>query len=182
MTILLAPDWRRIRAHYDSAPPALWEVRDEWIGDPYEWDFAAGILLTPIERSMWDKIRLENLIFYPQFPVLRYFVDFANPAARVVIECDGRAYHADEERDARRQREIEVDGWTVYRFTGSECHDDAWTEWDDLKERDVIRIPPARVRLREMGLQHGINRFSRTPESVAKASAAAWRFMDACDA
>ena len=47
------------------------------------------------------------------------FLDFANPVAKVAIECDGREFHdqrKDEERDAR----LSEIGWTVYRLTGSQ--------------------------------------------------------------
>lgn len=46
-------------------------------------------------------------------------VDFAWPAARVVVETDGSEFHdsvLDRENDERRDRELEADGWTVLRF------------------------------------------------------------------
>ncbi|MGH9179615.1 MAG: type IV toxin-antitoxin system AbiEi family antitoxin domain-containing protein [Acidimicrobiales bacterium] len=53
-------------------------------------------------------------------------VDFAFPWARLIIEVDSRRWHTRErdfEADRRRDREAQLAGWTVYRFT-----------WQDLKE------------------------------------------------
>lgn len=81
-------------------------------------------VFTPIEYALWHDIRNHSCVMYPQYPVGRYFVDFANPVAKVAIECDGAAWHQDAEKDAQRQRDIEAMGWTVYRITGSDCKTD----------------------------------------------------------
>lgn len=47
-------------------------------------------------------------------------VDLAYPAARVIIEADSRRWHTREhdfEVDRRRDREAQLAGWDVYRFT-----------------------------------------------------------------
>ena len=47
-------------------------------------------------------------------------VDFAWPEARLIVEADGFAYHADREsyrRDRERDNELERLGWRVLRFT-----------------------------------------------------------------
>lgn len=54
-------------------------------------------------------------------------VDLAYPVARVIIEADSRRWHTRErdfEVDRRRDREAQLAGWQVYRFT-----------WDDLVNR-----------------------------------------------
>ena len=53
-----------------------------------------------------------------------WFVDFAFPSLKIAIECDGEPWHVDKERDARRQADIELYGWTVLRFTGTEVKED----------------------------------------------------------
>lgn len=35
--------------------------------------------MTPIERWLWADIRHADAVFYPQYPVGNFFVDFANP-------------------------------------------------------------------------------------------------------
>ena len=47
-------------------------------------------------------------------------VDLAYPAARIIIEADSRRWHTRErdfETDRRRDREAQLAGWQVYRFT-----------------------------------------------------------------
>lgn len=81
-------------------------------------------VFTPIEYALWHDIRNHGCVMYPQYPVGRYFVDFANPVAKVAIECDGAVWHQDQEKDAARQESIESMGWTVYRITGRDCKTD----------------------------------------------------------
>lgn len=47
-------------------------------------------------------------------------IDFANPALKIAIEVDGRAFHSDRqsfERDRERQNMLVIHGWIVLRFT-----------------------------------------------------------------
>ncbi|MGQ0521377.1 MAG: DUF559 domain-containing protein [Actinomycetota bacterium] len=59
-------------------------------------------------------------------------VDFAYPRQRIIVEADSRRWHTRErdfEADRRRDREAQLAGWDVYRFT-----------WDDLRTcpEDVV--------------------------------------------
>lgn len=118
-------DWNAIRAFYRRNNAAiLAEERCEWGIDAYSWD-TGMIRMTPIEAFLWADIRECNAVFYPQYPIGRFFVDFANPGAKVVIECDGAAYHLDKEKDAERDRLLNNGGWMVYRLTGSDCVTDS---------------------------------------------------------
>nr|WP_306795588.1 DUF559 domain-containing protein [Burkholderia sp. GbtcB21] len=80
-------------------------------------------LMTPIELAMWDEMRSEGVAFWPQFPVGKYMVDFAQPDRKIAIECDGSAYH-DVDKDSVRDRELRLMGWTTYRIPGRECFAD----------------------------------------------------------
>lgn len=93
---------------------------NEWAMDPCDW--TPIIQMTPIERCIWGDIREANAVFYPQWPVGGVYVDFANPAAKVAIECDGAAYHTDKAKDAARDEKLAALGWVVYRITGRDCH------------------------------------------------------------
>lgn len=121
--------WLKIKEHYALfGPIILAGVSHEWEIDPYAWDYAgSGINMTPIERNLWADARNVGAILYPQWPTCGYFLDFANPVAMVGIECDGAAYHTDKERDAKRQRHLEDNGWTIYRISGRDCN----TDFDD---------------------------------------------------
>ena len=148
------PDWNRIRAYYSGHQRSILEAgRNAWSLDPYQWEFDGGIKLTPIERLLWADIRTEGVVLYPQYPVGRFFVDFANPAAKVAIECDGAAFHTNQDRDDARQAEIEAMGWHVYRITGADClRDDAHDE-----NCNRLLVPsPGRELLRMVCEQHDI--------------------------
>jgi hypothetical protein len=105
-----------------------------------------------------------NMVMYPQYPVGRYFVDFANPAAKVAIECDGKRWHTDKERDAQRQGEIEALGWVVYRISGRDCFTDTVEGYD---ENDVptFEYSAARKFVMEICERHPVRRLSRQSAS-----------------
>lgn len=153
-----APNWQRIAAHYSRHQAAILAAgRNEWGIDPYAWDHEAGIRLTPIEQGLWHDIRAEDLVLYPQYPVAGHFVDFGNPVARVAIECDGRAYHQDQQRDAVRQRRIEAAGWTVFRIGGADCLKD-FDEIEDDNGVLVITATVPRLLVRDIAAGFGIAR------------------------
>lgn len=142
-------DWNRIRAHYARVGPRIMaKQRDEWALDPYAWDNGM-IRMTPIEAWFWADIREVSAIFYPQFPVAGVFLDFANPVAKVAIECDGAAYHLDKEKDRQRDQRLQALGWTVHRISGRDCA----TESD----YETGRLSKAGVFVRRIVLEHGIN-------------------------
>jgi very-short-patch-repair endonuclease len=61
----------------------------------------------------------------PQLVIGAYRVDFAIPDYRVAIELDGHEFHSSKEqrtKDAKRERDLEMMGWRVIRFTGTEIH------------------------------------------------------------
>lgn len=88
-------------------------------------------LLTPIELIAWDEIRSEGFPFWPQFPVSKYMVDFADPICKIALECDGSAYH-DAERDANRDRELGSLGWKTLRIQGRDCYADSLVFADEF--------------------------------------------------
>lgn len=105
---------------------------DEWAIPAYSWD--ALIRMTPIEEWLWGDIRDANMVMYPQWPVEGFFLDFANPAAMVAIECDGRAFHLDKAKDRARDEHLTALGWTVYRISGRDCKSEYDEETGELSE------------------------------------------------
>lgn len=88
--------------------------------DPYH--FVKAEQLSPIESIVWGDIRCIGLRgVFMQFPILNYFVDFACPEHKFCIECDGKEFHLDIEKDLIRQANIENEGWKMYRIDGSSC-------------------------------------------------------------
>lgn len=147
-------NWRAIRAHYaEFGPEILAYRRDEWAIDPYQWDMGSGMIqMTPIEMNFWADARNANAVLYPQWPACGYFLDFANPVAKVAIECDGHAYHLDREADAKRQAKLEAAGWTIYRISGRECNMDY--------DEETHAESPGKVLIDRICADHGIKRMS----------------------
>jgi len=81
--------------------------------------------LTPAEKDLWRRLRngqLAGLKFRRQIAVGKYVVDFACPAARLVVEIDGDTHDGQEDRDADRTKYLESEWWRVIRFTNSDVH------------------------------------------------------------
>lgn len=77
-------------------------------------------LFTPIELDAWCAFRGEGIRVFPQYPIGRYFADFADPFNGIVIECDGRAFHS-KEKDRARNEFMISEGWEVFRIPGHVC-------------------------------------------------------------
>lgn len=97
-----------------------------------------SVLMSPIEKAFWDKAKgvIPNLI--PQFEIGKYRVDFFVSNKGCVIELDGHEYHKSREQrtnDAKRERFIEMQGYQVVRFTGSEINRDI-----NAVIKDVLQI------------------------------------------
>lgn len=120
-------DWNAIRKFYaDLNPMILSRPKNEWASDPYCWTEPRGMInFTPIESWLWSDIRQCGAVLWPQYPVMNFFVDFANPVAKVAIECDGAAYHTDKAKDDARDKRLTDAGWTVYRISGKHCRIEA---------------------------------------------------------
>lgn len=95
--------------------------------------------MTPIERNVWDYLRGSGMLFYPQYPVGKYFIDFARPQDKIGIEVDGKEWHTDKKKDTLRQKELEKIGYKIYRISGGETfyqpfRDQPAEEW--LQDQD----------------------------------------------
>ena len=132
--------WSIIREIYRQNIGRIMEARDRGLRgrtDPYllDWDF------TPIERQAWQEIRGMALPLYPQFPVDRYFIDFADPKFKIGVELDGKAFH-DPVADMVRDRRLLSLGWRMFRIPGRKSF--PWKgvrpfsdEWYQLERRDA---------------------------------------------
>lgn len=118
--------WQAIRKIYETIDLARYV--------PYLVDWTK--ILTPIESMAWGEIRCSGLPFYPQYPVGRFFADFADPVKKLVIECDGKQYH-NAERDDMRDAFMAANGWTVFRVSGADCNRvlaDPWEYWAEAED------------------------------------------------
>lgn len=112
---------------------SMWKERDRAIAAERALAAASPKLDSPIEETFWQACRrlgLQELRgLKSQHPVFdgRYRLDFALPERKIGIELDGYTWHSSPEaftRDRARQRELELDGWRIIRFSGSEITKD----------------------------------------------------------
>lgn len=79
------------------------------------------IRMTSLEQSMYKLIMNMGVPFkkWIQFPLGKYKADFAIPAIKLAIECDGEYWHSQPQakaHDQKRDGELARFGWTVVRF------------------------------------------------------------------
>jgi very-short-patch-repair endonuclease len=79
--------------------------------------------MTVTEQRLWARLRgrkLEGWKFRRQHPIGEYIVDFACPAARLVVELDGSSHSSDVQvaYDEARDRYLRFQGYKVVRFGG----------------------------------------------------------------
>ena len=145
-----------LREYYKiTTPEILKHPANVWALDPYQVNW--GVVFTPIEYGLWCDIRGQGAVLYPQYPIGRYFADFANPVARVVVECDGAAYHQDARKDHIRQCDIEQMGWAVYRITGRACIEPDSCDYDE-HGNEVFKPTEAYEFLAQIASEHGFGR------------------------
>jgi hypothetical protein len=116
--------YSQIKTHYEYLTPIIIErsmvMARAWACPYSHIDWMR--IFSPIENQAWQAIRgVGSAPMYPQYPVDKYFMDFGNPYVKVAIECDGKAYHRDREKDKKRDERLLELGWTVYRVPGSDC-------------------------------------------------------------
>lgn len=111
-------------------------VKSQDCESPIEAMFLAAFLRFQFEHLLSTD---HGLIIWPQVKVLDYRADFVvgmwchnhkpGHVQRIVVECDGHDYHERTKeqaaRDKKRDREMQAAGYDVWRFTGSELHNDA---------------------------------------------------------
>jgi len=81
---------------------------------------------TDVERKLWSILRRRGLggaKYRRQFPIGRYFVDFACVEAKLIVELDGSHHQSDAAYDARRTADLEALGWRLIRFWNNEVNE-----------------------------------------------------------
>jgi very-short-patch-repair endonuclease len=76
---------------------------------------------SPIERRLYDTLRIQGYYVKTQVPCGKYRIDLALPTYKIAIECDGKAYHSTPEQkthDRRKDAYLRKNGWRVLRFSG----------------------------------------------------------------
>ncbi len=76
-----------------------------------------------VEKRLWQKIRsrqLEGFKFRRQQPIGNFIVDFVNLENRIIIELDGGQHALEKEKDAKRDKWLQGEGFEVMRFWDNE--------------------------------------------------------------
>ncbi len=131
--------WRVIRKAYELQLPHIMAARKKRpLGkiSPYfvDWDF------TPIEAYAWCDIRELGLPLYPQYPVGRYFIDFADPYLKIGVELDGAAYHS-VEQDEPRDADLWSQGWRIFRIPGCDSLPSNSRPFNDMCSEEERNYP-----------------------------------------
>jgi len=87
-------------------------------------NWARGHRLAPTESEarLWEALRGERLgvRFRRQAVIERYIADFFAPSVGLVVEVDGGCHQSRRASDARRDRWMRRQGYTVVRVTAGE--------------------------------------------------------------
>lgn len=124
--------------------PTTYELRVNNIENAKETVRKLLLLESPIEAMLIHEIVSQQIgQFYtlediePQFEVAGYRIDLAYPDKKLAIELDGHEYHKTKEQrkhDAKRDRALNIEGWRVIRFTGSEIYQAVWECLDEIQD------------------------------------------------
>ena len=68
------------------------------------------------ERKVFYLFRDFYILPVLQYPIGNYFVDFAFPDLRVVVEYDGIEHENQKEKDLEREKYLDSQGWIVVRI------------------------------------------------------------------
>uniref|UniRef100_UPI001C6907CB AAA domain-containing protein n=1 Tax=Pseudonocardia pini TaxID=2758030 RepID=UPI001C6907CB len=99
-----------------------------------------------LEQRVFREIRGRGYHVVPQYPVGERRLDLvvSGEGGRIAVECDGHAWHtsvADQENDARRDRDLARQGWVTVRVRESEFEFDKERElhqlWDVLAAHGI---------------------------------------------
>lgn len=134
-----------IKKHYEEILPRIMSRnKGQWVA-PYTDLVRWELIFSPIEEMTWQSLRcFGQCPLYPQYPVDKYFVDFGNPKYKVAIECDGKEWHMDKEKDAKRDNVLFKQGWHIFRISGADCYKVCETYHErfdyDKDEREIYEI------------------------------------------
>jgi very-short-patch-repair endonuclease len=113
-------DLRRAYLEYLAKPPA---DQDAHLSGEVSPDVRRAPFDSLFEQRVYLALKARGFRVRPQCPAGRYRIDLVveGGTRRLAVECDGDAYHGedDAEADAARQRDLERVGWRFVRIRGS---------------------------------------------------------------
>jgi len=100
---------------------------------------------TDTERHLWRYLRDHQLgghRFRRQVPIGNYIADFACLEAKLVIELDGGQHQEQAEYDARRDLQMEAQGFRVLRFWDNQVFQETQAVLEVILRALEERTPP----------------------------------------
>ena len=94
---------------------------------------------TDAERALWKHLRNKQLLgckFRRQAPIGHYIVDFVCFSQSLIIEVDGGQHQTQANYDAKRDKWLQAQGFTVLRFWDN----DALANTDSVLERIMLEL------------------------------------------
>jgi len=79
---------------------------------------------SPIERKIKQYLEEMDQDFVNQMVIGRYICDFVHPEWKLIIECDGAAYHSTSEqkyKDSVRDEDLKREGYKILHLLGWQC-------------------------------------------------------------
>ena len=97
---------------------------------------------TLAEVLLWQKIKQKGyrVQFHRQVPLLEYIVDFYCHELLLVIEVDGDSHDIKDEKDAKRQKELEARGITFLRFSDTDVKQNIFSVLIVVEETVAVLI------------------------------------------
>lgn len=76
----------------------------------YGWLEFVDFKPTVIEANFWEDIKSLWILMHPEYPVWKYFIDFADPINMIWVELDWVRWHKDKEKDRIREKYL-IEKW-----------------------------------------------------------------------
>ena len=96
------------------------------------------------EKALWRALKRRQVLgfqFRRQYPIDRFFADFACPSARLVVELDGESHNDRTDYDAERTMILESLGWHVLRFTNRAVREQLTAVVEDIEQELRLSSP-----------------------------------------
>jgi very-short-patch-repair endonuclease len=104
-----------------------------------------GELGNPFERGIYQSLKAQGYDVYPQINEGNYYIDMVirDGSKYAALEADGVSFHSGKKKikDAKRQRELEQEGWSFLRVRSDNYFNDPSAEmqrvFDELDSRGI---------------------------------------------
>jgi len=106
---------------------------------------AQNIAYTPIEEKLLQALTAQKFTYQHQVRIGSHTVDFlvtlANENRKVIVECDGKAYH-DPANDRERDKLLAAEGYPIHHFSGADILSDIETCIETIQKNLELSSSP----------------------------------------